>query len=52
MKSIRTEFTSMDPWETSVVVQQFLLQMLMVSPLIAGAGKSVLWYVDPSLFLS
>jgi hypothetical protein len=48
MEIIRTQFPSMDPWETSVRPALTLLPRLMAFLFLAGAGKSVLWYVNHS----
>ena len=45
MESVRSEFTFMDPWETFVVIRFSSFQRLTVC-FVAGAGKSVLWYVE------
>jgi len=52
MEKIWTEFLTMDSWDTSVCPVLTLSQRLIISPFVAGAGKSVIWYVDPSIFLS
>jgi len=47
MEIIRpAKFSSLDPRETSVIAQQLLLWVLTVFFFAAGAGKSVLWYVN------
>jgi hypothetical protein len=41
----------MDPWETSVNCNAFVLTGLIVLLFAAGSGKSVFWYVSLSVFL-
>jgi hypothetical protein len=54
MESIRgAGFPSMGSWETSVNTNSlWLFQRLKFSVFVAGAGKSVLWYVKLFIFLS
>ena len=52
MERIWTEFLTMGSWEASVSVLRLLSQRLTISPFVAGSGKSVIWHVNSSIFLS
>src|SRR6266852_4977121 len=56
MEVNRFRLAPLDSWETCVVLFYFLRRYLIISlnpPLfVAGSGKSILWFVEPSIFLS